>query len=372
MRYIAFYLPQYHPIPENDEWWGVGFTEWRNVVKARPRFSEHYQPHLPADIGFYDLRLPEVRRMQAAMALANGLSGFCYYHYWFNGKLVLERPLEEVLSSNEPDFPFCVCWANENWTRAWDGLTRDVLLKQTYDLDDAEKHALYLGDFMSDSRYITIDGKPVIIIYRPDSIPDPKVYFDVWRDTLSNAFGIKDIYIIGVQSGLVKFNDEEIIDAGYDAVLDFQPNREDFPTPSTAMRHAVESARKCLPDGVFQKIKSVVKIENIIDYKKMVYEKLIQREWPLNYIRMPVVFPSWDNTARRDSPTVIQNLDASIFLDWLNAAKNQVDSYPDEEKVVFINAWNEWAEGCHLEPDLKNGKMFLEALKKSSICDPLR
>lgn len=365
MRYISFYLPQYHPIPENDEWWGAGFTEWRNVVKARPRFHKHYQPHLPADLGFYDIRLSEVRSSQAEMALAYGLSGFCYYHYWFNGRLVLERPLEEVFHSKKPDFPFCICWANENWTRAWDGLTKDILLEQTYDLIDAKNHALYLGDFMADSRYIKIDGKPLVIIYRPDLIPDSSKYFGIWRQTLNEDFGIEDIYIVGIQSGLVSFSNEEIINAGYDAVMDFQPNREDFPKPSSVKRHAIEFTRKFLPNYLFQTVKAKVKIENVIDYKEMVSELINKKNWPLNYVQFPVVFPSWDNTARRSSPTIIQNLDPGIFRDWIDAAKKQVSNYSGQEQIVFINAWNEWAEGCHLEPDLKSGNKFLMAVKDS-------
>ena len=177
-RIIAFYLPQYHPFPENDEWWGKGFTEWRNVVKARPLYRGHYQPHLPADLGFYDLRVPEVRQQQADMARMYGINGFCYYHYWFNGHQLMERPLEEMLSSGNPDFPFMLCWANENWTRAWDGGSRHILIAQNYSEEDDRAHIRYLLDnVFSDSRYIRVDGKPVFLIYRSMLFPNMKENF---------------------------------------------------------------------------------------------------------------------------------------------------------------------------------------------------
>lgn len=173
-RVIAIYLPQYHPFKENDEWWGKGFTEWTNVTKSRPRFPGHYQPHLPSDLGFYDLRVPEVREQQAQMAKEFGLYGFCYYHYWFNGKLLMERPLQEILESGKPNFPFMICWANENWTRAWDGGEKQILIKQEYTEEDARNHIKWLIPYFKDYRYIRIDDKPVIAIYRTTIIPNFK------------------------------------------------------------------------------------------------------------------------------------------------------------------------------------------------------
>ena len=181
-RVIAFYLPQYHPFPENDRWWGAGFTEWRNVVKARPLFRGHYQPHLPADLGFYDLRVPEVRQQQAALAERYGLSGFCYYHYWFNGHRLMQRPVEEMLASGKPDFPFMLCWANENWTRAWDGGEQEVLIRQEYSEEDDRAHIRYLLDeVFRDPRYIRVDGKPVFAVYRSALFPDMRRTIEVWR-----------------------------------------------------------------------------------------------------------------------------------------------------------------------------------------------
>ena len=184
-RLIAINLPQYHPFKENDEWWGKGFTEWTNVTKAKPRFRGHYQPHLPADMGFYDLRLPEVRQMQADLAKEYGIYGFCYYHYWFNGHRLMERPVSEILSSGEPDFPFMLCWANENWARNWDGGFKDILIEQNYSDDDDRNHMIYLcKEVFPDKRYIKVDGKPFFIIYKPkisiSGIPCPLYTINIY------------------------------------------------------------------------------------------------------------------------------------------------------------------------------------------------
>src|SRR5690242_15190569 len=198
-RLIAFYLPQYHPIPENDLWWGKGFTEWTSVAKAKPLFRKHYQPHLPADLGFYDLRLPETRSAQAQLARENGIYGFCYYHYWFNGKLLLERPFNEVLASSQPDFPFCLCWANENWTRAWDGLEHDILVAQEYDAEDDRRHIHWLVEAFRDRRYIRVNGKPLLLVYRVSNLPDPLQTASLWREE-AHKLGIGDIYLATVES----------------------------------------------------------------------------------------------------------------------------------------------------------------------------
>lgn len=360
-KLISFYLPQFHPIPENDEWWGKGFTEWSNVVTAEPRFSGHNQPHLPTDLGFYDLRLPEIRQQQADMAKEYGLDGFCYYHYWFNGKELLDRPLKEVVSSSKPDFPFCICWANENWTRAWDGLEREVLIKQDYSSDDSRKHFTSLLSTISDNRYIQLDGRPIILIYRPDNIPDPKSYFNQWREWAVKE-GLNGLYICAVKNGFTKCTEVELIDMGFDSIVDFQPNRSDFPVASTLSQGVVDFLRKVLPDRLFQILKNNTSAVNKIDYKKLVKKKTAQ-EWVVKYKKFPSVFPSWDNTARRKTPTVIQNDDPKYFSEWLNFSVDAVKKYPEDERVVFINAWNEWAEGCHLEPDKKNGFKFLDVVK---------
>ena len=193
IRAIAFHLPQFHPIPENDEWWGKGFTEWTNVVKAKPLFKGHYQPHLPADLGFYDLRVPETRAAQAMLAASHGIHGFCYYHYWFNGRQVLERPVNEILKSDEPDFPFCLCWANENWTRQWDGLESDVLLQQKYSSADDLAHIRHLIPFFQDRRYIRVSDRPLFLVYRASDHPEPERMTEIWRQEAERA-GLKGCF----------------------------------------------------------------------------------------------------------------------------------------------------------------------------------
>jgi len=219
VKAIAFYLPQFHPVPENDAWWGKGFTEWTNVTKARPRFPGHYQPHLPADLGFYDLRLPEARAAQAALAKEYGIFGFCYYHYWFNGRRLLERPFNEVLASGQPDFPFCLCWANENWTRVWDGGNNEILLKQQYSSDDDQAHIESLITAFQDERYIRIDDKPIFLVYRTKFLPDPARTAAIWRAAAKRA-GLRDLFLIRVEN-FGDFTDPTLI--GFDAAVEFAP-----------------------------------------------------------------------------------------------------------------------------------------------------
>lgn len=361
-RVLAFYLPQYHPIKENNEWWGEGFTEWTNVASARPRFGGHHQPQIPADMGFYDLRLSETREKQANLAKGYGIDGFCYYHYWFNGKQLLDRPLKEVLSSGRPDFPFCICWANENWTRAWDGLDRQVLMSQDYTDDDSEKHVSALVEYFKDERYIKVNGLPMFVVYRPDRIPDPVQYFSKWKAKALEA-GLPGLYICAVKNGFVELSDEDLLRLGYDAIVDFQPDRRDFPVASSASQVFVDAARTILPKAIYQLLKTNASAVNRVDYRALV-SGVINKEWPKRYCKFPCVFPSWDNTARRKTPTVIQNLDPDEYAKWLRYAVESVSEYPEDEKIIFVNAWNEWAEGCHLEPDKKIGRGFLEATKR--------
>ncbi|MCX7012247.1 MAG: glycoside hydrolase family 99-like domain-containing protein, partial [Candidatus Sumerlaeota bacterium] len=199
-RLIAFYLPQFHPIPENDEWWGKGFTEWTNVAKARPLFPGHYQPRVPADLGFYDLRVPETREAQAAMARAHGIEGFCYWHYWFNGKRLLEKPFDQMLATGEPEFPFCLAWANEDWTRTWDGRSSEILQKQEYGgQSDDTAHFDYLLRAFKDQRYMAVDGKPMFLIYRPADLPDPTATIALWR-SLARESGLPGLHLVAIRT----------------------------------------------------------------------------------------------------------------------------------------------------------------------------
>lgn len=365
MKAIAFYLPQFHPIPENDLWWGRGFTEWTNVAKARPLFKGHHQPRIPADLGFYDLRLRETRIAQAHMAQRFGIGGFCYYHYWFNGKLLLEQPLEAVLKENEPDFPFCLCWANETWSRRWDGQEHEILVAQDLDHYDPEAHFEYLGKAFTDPRYIRVDGKPVFLVYRIDQFPDIRDTISRWRKA-AVAMGLPGIYLCVVRSHMHTFGDRETIDFGFDAIVGFEPHSRTMLRQSMLgyLRYFVPRTFNYLARrlGVSQYLPEF-RVLNVFDYRALAQKAM--RTPPPSVKSFPCVIPSWDNSARRSAgATVIQNDDPMLFEAWLHDAAHRVADYPMEEQLVFINAWNEWAEGCYLEPDLRNGTRFLEAVAR--------
>jgi lipopolysaccharide biosynthesis protein len=353
IRPIAIYLPQFHPIKENDEWWGAGFTEWTKVTKAQPRFNNHYQPHLPADLGFYDLRLAETREAQAELAKAYGIEGFCYYHYWFNGKRVLEKPLNDVLQSKRPDFPFCICWANENWTRQWDGMDKEILLKQEYSFEDDRQHMEYLcKNVFNDRRYIRVDGKPVFIIYRPALFPDIKQTVKIWRDEATKQ-GIGELYLAYMQSFGQKTDPVEL---GFDAAIEFQPDFLAFPP---------KKKRTLLQKFLhFIGGSSLNPRDKLYDYQT-VADLMSSRPKP-SYKIFPSVFPMWDNSARRkEGATIIHGSLPSFYEKWLAQVIKQFKPYSAEENFIFINAWNEWAEGNHLEPCQQWGRAYLEATKNA-------
>lgn len=355
LRLIAFYLPQYHPIPENDKWWGKGFTEWQNVCKAKPLFPGHYQPHLPTDLGFYDLRSEESRIAQADLARENGIYGFCYYHYWFNGKRLLERPLEEMLASNKPDFPFCLCWANENWTRRWDGQDDSILMEQVYSEADDRAHIKELFKFFKDPRYIRINDKPVFLVYRTENIPNLLRTTEVWREEARNA-GIGELYLLRVES-IGSVNPHEI---GFDAALEFAPDWNRMGTV----------ARSYSPDD--PNLPDIVEIPNEVydknytrSYGELV-EEMLKKEQP-SYPWMRCVTPSWDNSARKKEKAVILvGSSPKAYQTWLEKVINKTVAHNDpSERFIFINAWNEWAEGNHLEPCIKWGRSYLEATRNA-------
>lgn len=367
---IAFYLPQFHPIPENDLWWGPGFTEWMNVAKARPLFKGHYQPHIPANLGFYDLRLQQTRVAQADMAAQFGVGGFCYYHYWFNGKLLLEKPVQAVLEEGVPDFPFCFCWANETWSRRWDGQEHEILVAQDLDHYDPDAHFEYLGKAFADPRYIRIDGKPLFLIYRIDQFPDIRDTVSQWRKA-ATAMGLPGIYLCAVRSHMHVLGDRETIELGFDAIVGFEPHSRTMLRQSAIgyMRYFVPRALNFLARRLkLDKYIPTFPVLNLFDYKALA--KTVMQAAPSSVRFFPCVIPSWDNSARRSAgATVIQNDDPKLFEEWLRAAAQRVADYPTDEQLVFINAWNEWAEGCHLEPDLRNGTGFLEAVARVFAVD---
>lgn len=351
-RLIAFYLPQFHPIPENDEWWGRGFTEWTNVTRSKPLFKGHYQPHLPSDLGFYDLRLPETRRAQADLAAQYGIHGFCYYHYWFKGKRLLDRPFTEVLESGSPDFPFCLCWANETWSRRWLGEEDHILAKQDYSPEDDIEHARYLLQVFADQRCITVDGRPLFLIYRPLDLPEPQRTADVIRETCTKN-GIADPYLVGINAHCVW---QDLRNLGFDHTLDFRPQLGALPDAFVEGSNFNRLAQN-LRQGIFSSRLKVFDYETAIAYMEKEASEIP---------KIPSVFVGWDNTPRRgDKSIVVQHATPQLFEQYLTETINKADVVVSEEKMVFINAWNEWAEGNHLEPDQKYGRAFLDAVKRA-------
>jgi lipopolysaccharide biosynthesis protein len=362
VRLIAFYLPQYHPIPENNQWWGKGFTEWTNVAQARPRFRGHYQPRIPADLGFYDLRVPEAREAQAQLARLNGIHGFCYYHYWFNGKRLLERPFNEVLASGKPAFPFCLCWANENWTRAWDGGDRHILVGQNYSHEDDRAHIRSLLPALADRRYIRVFEKPLLLIYRTEIMPDPARTADIWREEARKA-GLGEIYLARVESFDSTINPQTI---GFDAAVEFAPDwrnlgRYQFRDTWTKLAVKLRLADSWCLDNI------------VTEYDALV-ARMLEKPSP-DFRRIRCVTPGFDNSARRSQAAgVFLGSTPSKYGAWLRTtiAKTKQEPGVDDQGIVFINAWNEWGEGNYLEPDLKWGHAYLEATKAALAGDPVR
>lgn len=377
-RVIAFYLPQFHPIPENDKWWGKGFTEWTNVAKAKPLFKGHYQPKVPADLGFYDLRMAEVREAQAEMAREAGIEGFCYWHYWFgNGKQLLERPFNEVLESGKPDFPFCLAWANHSWSnRTWDitnsSCLPSILVEQKYlGEKDYIDHFFSVLNAFKDSRYLKVDGKPLFAIFNPLGFGEVSFFIEIWR-RLAVENGLKDIHFVGLtsnasfrevgdyKSGKIRFPDlndagkryQYIFDLGFDSVC------SDGKTRAQIMTNGL---KKSIIGIAFDKI-----------FKKTIMNKFDQRQinqflyvdedkWDNVY---PCIIPNWDRTPRNKNAEVFVNSTPEVFKENIRAALKLLDIKPEEHKILFLKSWNEWGEGNYVEPDLKYGKGYLDILRR--------
>jgi hypothetical protein len=365
-RVIALYLPQFHPIPENDAWWGTGFTEWTNVARARRLFPGHYQPRVPADLGFYDLRVPQVREAQARLARDHGIEGFCYWHYWFGGRRILERPFEEVLASGKPDFPFCLAWANESWSGIWHGAPDRILLKQTYPgPEDDELHFRSVLPAMLDDRYIKIDERPIFVIYRPRKHPELRRFTDHWRRRALES-GLKGMYFIGIDS-----SGEAERENCLDAVIPYLPRFENLRLYGLVPPRLRDTVR-----GWIGKLRSGARHEEGDDLP-MVPPNF----WPQTYsyrefvrkafscIRFdadvyPLVVPNWDNTPRCGMKGgIFADSTPELFAKHLRQAIALVADRDPQRRLVFIRSWNEWAEGNHLEPDLKFGLGYLEAVR---------
>jgi lipopolysaccharide biosynthesis protein len=349
-RLLAFYLTQFHPVPENDLWWGKGFTEWTNVTKARPLFEGHYQPHLPTDLGFYDLRVRETRHDQIALAKQYGIDGFCYHYYWFSGKRILHAPLDDMLADPGSDMPFCLCWANENWTRRWDGAEHEILLEQKYLPDDDLNFIKSVVPFFKDRRYIRLEDAPFLIVYHPQHLRDARKSLGVWRD-YCRSIGIENIHVSAAFTFM--HGDQEYDQFGFDSGVEFPPHNFKAEPPQEQIEFHVPFRG------------------GVLHYQDIARFYLANGYANANVFR--TVFPCWDNSPRRgDRGLVVLDGTPANYEQWLfEALRRTQEEFPGSERFVFINAWNEWAEGCHLEPDRKYQRGFLEATLRAKSGRPV-
>ena len=347
VRLIAFYLPQFHPIPENDEWWGKGFTEWFNVKRSFPQFPGHYQPHVPGELGYYDLRNSKIQKRQVELAKLYGIGGFCFHFYWFSGKRLLELPIQQYVDNRDFDLPFCLCWANENWSRRWDGLDSDILISQDHSPEDDLAFIEYVSRYLRDPRYIRIKGKPLLIVYRPILLPSAKKTAKRWR-VWCRENDIGEIYLACTQS----FESVNPRKYGFDGAIEFPPNNTTPPVITSQVNPE---------DSDFS---GVVYDWSIFVERSRKYQK---PDYPL----FRGVCPSWDNTARRmENAGVFLGSTPEKYSEWLeNASIETVRRFSDpSERLVFVNAWNEWAEGAYLEPDQRYGYAYLQATRDALEC----
>ncbi|MGN5547070.1 glycoside hydrolase family 99-like domain-containing protein [Xanthomonas hortorum] len=342
---IAFYLPQFHPIPENDAWWGKGFTEWRNVTRALPQFEGHLQPRLPADLGFYDLRNTQTMRDQARLAQEYGLGAFCFYFYWFAGKTLLEMPITQWHEDPSITLPFCLCWANEKWARRWDGRGDDILIDQAHGADDDLAFIAHVAAYMRNPKYLRVDGRPLLLVYRPHLLPEPAQTAARWRGWC-RVNGIGEIHLAYVQG----FERPDPRDIGFDAAVEFPPNMS---TPPAV------TARQRLVNPDFN--------GEALDWRELASD---MEQRPLrDYTLYPGVNPGWDNEPRRSGKgRIYLHASPRRYRDWLSRTVQQrlANALP-AHRMVFINAWNEWAEGAVLEPDARLGHAWLEATREALI-----
>lgn len=377
VRIIALYLPQFHPIPENDLWWGPGFTEWINVVRAKPLFRGHRQPRIPADLGFYDLRLPETREQQARLARAAGIEGFCYYHYWFGGgKQLLERPFNEVVASGKPDFPFCICWANHTWSnKTWrrtSALQRDgLMVEQTYPgREDDTAHFLSLLDAFRDRRYMTVDGKLLFTIYDPLGFPHVGDFIELWQ-RLAAEHGLPGFYFVGMTPSTLSF---KITPDGkrQPAMPNLRSSAEIYNHVLSLRFDAVNSFGKRRGEMLYEgKVKNIAKAvmrrmglpagSQCYDYERTVANFFAPEDAWENVF--PTILPQWDRSPRVASADgVYVNVTPEKFGRHIRRAMDIVSRKEDEHRIIYLKSWNEWGEGNYVEPDEEFGHGLLDAL----------
>ncbi len=344
-KLIAFYLPQFHTFPENELWHGRGFTEWTNVTKALPQYAGHYQPHLPIDVGFYDLSTDKIMYRQIELAKIYGLSGFCFHYYWFSGKRLMETPIFNYLNNKDLDFPFCLCWANENWTRKWDGANNEILMEQNLKSGDWKQFADDIMPFFDDERYIRINDCPVLIIYRP-GLFNQDIFLDFVKNLKTEiSKKHKGLYLIMARTWDAP--DKTPSDFGMDAAVEFPPHVMNNLQPKKIFEHVNKDFRGHIFDA-----------EKYIENNNYIYS--------VDYPLYKSVFPNWDNTARRENTSDILEITPTQYKKWLTGCIEWTKQHhTPEEQFVFINAWNEWAEGAHLEPDRKYGYAYLQATREA-------
>ena len=376
-RAIAFYLPQFHPILENDSWWGAGFTEWANVAKATPLFRGHDQPRTPADLGFYDLRASETRAAQAELAREAGIEGFCYWHYWFAGKRLLERPFNEVLASGEPDFPFCLAWANQSWSGVWHGAPNRILIEQTYPgAADHAKHFEALLAAFRDSRYIRVRERPVFVIHRPTEFPELPAFLEQWQ-TLARRNGLEGIHFVAHLLPQDECDWEAIGFSGATSVAALKVS-------SMSVVKLIKRRLGAAGEGETL-LEHLSAAARIVRYAlRKTWEKLGGQARPIFHYKdamlffldgveaktnsYPCVVPNWDNSPRSGlRGQIMTGSTPELFRRHLRAALDLVRERPHEDRIVFVKSWNEWAEGNYLEPDLRFGRQYLDIL-----CEELR
>lgn len=374
VRVIALYLPQFHPIPENDEWWGKGFTEWTNVKKAKPLCKGHVQPRVPADLGYYDLRDPETRERQAELAREAGIEGFCYYHYWFgNGRQLLERPFNEVLASGKPDFPFCLCWANHDWTnKSWKKgntqKTGSMIMQMQYSEEDHINHFYNILPAFRDKRYITVDGKPLFAVWAPRNIPNGKRFVELWQN-LAKQNGLPGIHFVGytanankkLPNGKISLYEtnkasafyQSVLDIGYDAVI----------SSGLTRAQSIIQGRLGLAWNILT-YKTRIPSSSHLDYSKVMRHYYVDEDaWENVY---PTLLPQWDRTPRAGSKTeFLINSSPGKFQSTIEEALSYLKDKTSEHRILFLKAWNEWGEGNYVEPDQQFGHGWLDAIRNA-------